>query len=239
MIQIPRDLVRRSAAELSKLRGWKRHPCGSLKHLIYGLNSIVERQPLLEYRHGFPKPSVAVRDLERVHSLCKKSRDACDCTRLVKRIEVLITRDSDSYGLLLFQAGRLLEKNAPERAITDGRALELLREVARTQPSQLADMSHQALEALRPLAKSGRGGDRNLGAQSKRDLIRDLGFLFEKVTERRPGVTYSHYKSTYGGPFVEFVRTILGPKITGRQVYRLLKATKMGAAQGKHRQVDP
>jgi hypothetical protein len=228
MIQIPRDLVRGCAAELSKLPGWKRHPCTSLKDLIYGLNSILDRQPFLKYRHGFPNPSVAVRELERIRGLRERSEDACDCTPLAKRIEILIIRDSDSYGLLLFQAGRLLEKKAPERAIIDGRALEFLREVARTQPSQLADMSDRALNALRPVAKKGRGGDRNLGARGKRDMIRDLGFLFEKVAERPPGVTYNDYKSTYGGPFVKFVLTILGPKINGRQVYRLLKASRDG-----------
>src|SRR5207248_1723414 len=114
-------------------------------------------QPLLKYRHGFPKPSVAIRELERIRSLCKGSLDTGDCFTLAKRIEVLIRRDSDSYGLLLFQAGRWLEKNIPERAVTDGRALELLREAARTQPELLAELSDRALKDLRRIAKQGRG----------------------------------------------------------------------------------
>jgi len=171
-----------------------------------------------------------IRELEWIKGLCNRSVDGSDCTRLAKRVENLIERDSDSYGLLLFQAGLLLENSAPERAIADSRALHFLREIARTRPSQLAEMSDRALSGLRPLAKPGRGGDRNLGPQGKRDLVRDLGFVFEKVTGKPPGVTYNAHRSTYEGSFVNFVRTILGQKISGRQVYRLLKATRDGGS---------
>jgi hypothetical protein len=101
LIHVPRDLVRRSAAVLSKLPGWKRHQCRSLKELIYGLNSIFDGHWLLKYRHGFPQPSVTVRELERLHRLCQRSSKV---RNIAARIEVLIKRDTDSYGLLLFQA---------------------------------------------------------------------------------------------------------------------------------------
>src|SRR4051812_24357305 len=126
MIKVPRELVRRSAAELSKLPRWKHRPCTCLKLLIYGLNTIFANLPLLKYNHGFPRPSVTFRELEGVRGLCRGAKSADGTSAVMARVEALISRDADSYGLLLFQAARVVDKGWPERAITDGRALQIL-----------------------------------------------------------------------------------------------------------------
>jgi hypothetical protein len=229
LIQVPRELVRDSARELAKSRGWKRHPCSSLKELIYGLNTIFDRYKLIKYRHGFPQPSVAARELERIHASCKHAERSRDCARLMARMEVLKERDTDSYRLLLFQAALKIDKQAPEPAIIDGRAYALLHTLALNQPRQLAAMSDQALKELRGLTRLGRGGNRNRGTQSEQDLIQELGILFEKITQQRPGVTFKASDSTYSGSFVSFATGVfkaLGLRTHGRKIYRRRKTLK-------------
>ena len=228
-ILVPGDLVCRSRSELSKLAGWKRHPRTSLKELIYGLNTIFDRHQFIKYRHSFPKPSVAVRELERIRALCKKAEKSRNCAPVMERIEALTKRNTDSYGLLLFQAARTIDKREPERAINDGRARELLREVARIRPRQLAVMSDRALKGLRGLTTHGRGGNRNRGAQNKQNLILDLGILYENVTGRRPTVTRNPSDSTYSGPFPRFAIAVfktLDLRTNARQVDHYLKTIR-------------
>src|SRR5262245_41817974 len=165
MIQVPRELVRRCAAELADTPKWKRRPCSSLKMLIYGLNTIWANFPFLKYGRGFPQPSVAVRELEGLRDLARRPGGSSSALR---RLETLIARDTDSYGLLLFQAALLIDKKAPERALIAGRALILLREIARHRPKQLADLAALALAGVRGISKRGRGGNRNRGALIKR-----------------------------------------------------------------------
>src|SRR5215216_3251328 len=128
MIQVPRELVRRCAAGLAGTPKWQRRPCASLKSLIYGLNTIWANFRFLQYRRGFLRPSVAVRELEGLRGLARRPAGSSPALR---RLETLIRRDTDSHGLLVFQAALLIDKEVPERALADGRALALLREIAR------------------------------------------------------------------------------------------------------------
>lgn len=206
LIHVPRELIRSCAAELSSFPEWKRRPCTSLKMLISGLNDIFHQHPLLKYRDCFPQPLVAVRELEGIRRLSqgsnKRGRDA-----VVKRMEELIRRDTDSYGSLLWEAARTIDNDVPERAYNDRTALdERLREIARTQPGQLADMSTQALERLRPLAGKGRGGARNSSLKVRQHLILAVGLLFDSIKKESPGVTNDHVN--YKGPFVRFAQHV-------------------------------
>jgi hypothetical protein len=175
---------------------------------------------------------VTVRELEGVRGLCRRSQSADGPSALVARVDALIRRDADSYRLLRFQAAQRVDKDWPERAIADGRAMEILREVTRDHPKQLAEMAAQALKRLRGIAKQGRGGDRNRGALIKRDLVWRLGILFENVTGKKPAITHNVYTSTYSGRFVRFVCDVfesLGLTITGRQIAHFVAAIRKQA----------
>jgi hypothetical protein len=236
MIHVPRELVRRCASELSHLPGWQRHPFTSLKKLIYGLNSLFANHGLVLYGHGFPHPAVIIRELERFQSLCRTAAEIGTCAPVLRRLDALRECGSDSYSLLIFQAALDLDPQMPARAAPDDRTKRYLEELVGSQPIIVAAMTENALTGLRPLVTPGRGGDRHGGALVKRELVLDLGFIFERVAGRSPGITYddtAEGNDRYTGPFVEFVRIVfqgLGYRINGRQVYFLYQGLEEWAA---------
>lgn len=245
MIHVPRKLVRQCATELAtasklaKTDRWKRRPCKSLKYLIVGLNSIdrdfrsiastVTRNiSAAEYNYGFPQPSVAIRELEGLRGLAGRKNPAA----AIERLETLIERDRDSYHLLRFRAARLCDpKTVP--ALHDGRALVLLRDIARNQPEQLIKFIDQVLEGLKDQLKEGRGGNRNRGDLVRRELMERLGILYHDLTGRAPAVSINRYHKSgepkyYGrfAPFVHAVSAHLRIPINGAEARHFLRTMK-------------
>lgn len=227
MIHVPRDLVLRCAGELSHLPGWRRRPLASTKRLICGLNSVFAAHDLFRYGHGFPRPSVTVRELERLQALCRTAARTGNCAAVRRRLDDLNERRSDTYGLLLFQAARVECPKNPLEAIQDGRAAKYLGELAGYWPVMIASFAESALIGLQPLVCAGRGGDRHRGALTDKDLVFWLGVVFRDATGRPRGITRSAYAegdARYTGPFVRFAQIVsaaLGRGMGGREVARL------------------
>jgi hypothetical protein len=141
-------------------------------------------------------------------------------------------RGSDSYWLLLFQVARDLSPQAPARAARDDRTVDHLRELAAGRPEVVAEMIESALRGVRPLVTPGRGGDRNRGGLTDKDLVFELGVIFRAAAGRPRGITGDAYAvgdARYAGPFVKFVQIVtgaLGRKMSARKVYRLHRRLK-------------
>ena len=116
--------------------------------------------------------------------------------------------------------------------VQDPRTATHLEELACAQPHMLALLAERALNGLRPLVIPGRGGDRNRGTLTERDLVSELGTIFEQVTGRSRGVTANAHAvgdARYSGPFVRFVQIVtevLGRRLSSRKVYRLHRILK-------------
>lgn len=231
------------ARAVKHLPGWKRHRLRSLADLIYGVNTICAEYPSFRYNAGFPQPSVAVRELKRIQALAVRAQRTRNVHPLADRLEALKARKNDSYNLLAFQAARVLDPEHPSRMVQHPETDALLGSLARADPARLAIFAEAALEELQPLAKKGQGGDRNQGSVTKRDLILEIGLLFERVTGRKPGTTWDADDERFTGPFIEFAIAIfkgLGIKTSARQIFRLYKSLDLpewrtGAHKGKRK----
>lgn len=119
------------------------------------------------------------------------------------------------------------------KIVHEKRTADHLSDLASRRPDVVADMVDSALSGLRPLIASGRGGDRNRGALTEKDLVFELGVIFLSAVGRPRGITgdaYAEGDARYTGPFVKFVQIVsaaLGRRMSGRKVdhlHGLLKA---------------
>ena len=212
---------------MKHLPGWKRHRIRSFADLIYGLNTIFANYSFSRYNAGFPRPSVAVRDLERIQTLSRRAQRTGNVHPVAGRLEALRLHDSDSYKLLTYQAARVIDPEHPSRVVQDPETDELLASLARSDTGRLITLADAALKDLRPLTAEGRGGDRNRGSATERHLIQAVGLLFEVVTGRRPGVTWKADEDRFTGPFIAFANAIfegLGIETSPRQIFQLYKS---------------
>ena len=212
LIRVPRSLVELCAEELNHLPGWKTHPCSSLKELIYGLNTIEENFKFYRFRDGFPRPSEAVRELKGIRGLASTAARTGNASPLCKRLKGLQERDTGGYRLILFRMASVVSPSHPEAAVIEPETENRLLQLADSAPDLLVRMANEALEQLAPLVELGRGGDRNKGPTLERQLLFELGCLFESVVRRPPGVTTNAYadKNPHGGPFLEFAGVVFG-----------------------------
>jgi hypothetical protein len=216
---------------LSTVAGWQEQPLRSLITLIYGLNTLYAALPLLSDRYGFPRPSVALKDLEGLQGLCRAALKTGRSDRLLARLQILERQEAPSYNLLLFQAATRLDPHRPARVIADKATRDYLFHQAKDRPEQIRELAKSAMEGLHPLvADDGQGGDRNRGKLLEREIVRELGFIYWNITGRPPGVTFRDTPTAdeaYTGLFVRFTKLVfadLGMAISGRKILERLSS---------------
>ena len=208
MIDVPRDLIRSCAATLSRFPSWKKRPCASCKHLIYGLNGIVHNFKYYRYHNGFPRPAQAIRELEGIRSLALTASRTGNTGPLLKRIQALRDRCAESYNMLVYRMAAIVLPSHPERAVIEQATEEQVLEIVDRIPDELASMADALLILLYPETRTGRGGNRNKGALLEREVLFDIGCLFHDIAKRPPGVTFSSVKREFTGPFLQFAGTV-------------------------------
>lgn len=218
MYRVPAGVIHRSAQILSRSPRWKQKPCASLKALIYGLNTIHSMYPCLRHDFGLPQASVAVKEVVGIKTLCEQAVRTGNHSPLKRRLAALKGRDTDSFAVLAFQAALAMGRKHPVAAARDG---EVMTHLEGAPPAAVGEFASRALAVLAP--GTGRGGARNKGPLVQYALVREIGFLFEAITGRKPGITYVDEESKHTGRFVEFaiiVHASLGLKVNGRQILR-------------------
>ena len=222
-----RRAIRRAAEILSHFPAWERKPCTALKALIYGLNTLWLMHPGLKYNTQLPLPSVLARQLSGIGTLAARADRTGNLDPLRSRLTALRAQDADAYALLAFQAAVHKGNRHPADAARDPDVIEYLTDAA---PALIHKLAQAALANVKPRAQTGREAPRHRGPEVQYALIREIGFLFETITGRKPGITFkdaAEHGHRHSGPFVEVVQIMfesLGLKISGRQVMRRLAA---------------
>lgn len=222
-----RRIIRRATEILSRFPAWERKPCASLKALTYGLNTLWLMYPGLKYNTQLPRPSVPARQLSGIGALAARAARTGNLDPLRNRLAALRSQDADAYALLAFQAAVHKGNGHPAGAARDPDVIEYLTDAA---PALIHKFAQAALTNVEPRGQIGRGGHRHGGPDVQYALIREIGFLFETITGRKPGITFKDAADDgrrHSGPFVEVVQIVfesLGLKINGRQVMKRLAA---------------
>jgi hypothetical protein len=180
--------------------------------------------PWLKYNLGIPQPSVPAKELVGIKTLCDRAARTGNGTPLRRRLAALQERDADSFALLAFQAALVMGHKHPVAAARNN---QIIAHLDGASPAAIGKLATRVLKGLAPKARTGRGGARNKGPIAQYALVREIGFLFEAITDRKPGITYSDEEGKYTGPFVEFAMIVhqsLGLKVNGRQIQRRFSA---------------
>jgi hypothetical protein len=200
---------------LSCLPAWKRKPCASLRKLICGLNTIHGMYRGFRYDKGLPQPSAPLRELRGLAALARRLARTGNLPLLRARLAVLKRWDADSLASLAFQAALAMGQKHPTLAAKDPKVIAHLDDAT---PAAIAAYAERASKQLESIVSGGRGGAHNNGPIAEYALVREIGFLFESITGRPPGITFreSDVSVEYGGPSVEFAKIVyesLGTKI--------------------------
>lgn len=232
LIHVPRTLIRDCVEILAKLVQWKRRPLRSVIRLIYCLNTLWDRYPLVLYDRGFPRPAQCVRELRGVAGLCRRAARTGNSGPLLGRLSALRRDKAASYNLLIYEVARELRPGRPEAMLHDAATDQRLLEIAVSEANYLAEICEARASILRPLVSMGRGGDRRQEDLADRLVVESLGHYFEWLTKGRPTVPYRGFggdgpKDWYYGPFFLLCRTVfaaLGRTVSSRQVFDLLSS---------------
>ncbi|MEZ5792182.1 MAG: hypothetical protein R3D34_15855 [Nitratireductor sp.] len=188
------------------------------------LYSVMERHgPYSGFRHGYPNPAASIRSLK---SVAEGWGTASALVNLLRRWEKLSLYP---YRQLPGFAARELDFHTMEKRMVDGSADRHLLEVAEHDPGHVRMWAGEAAEGLAPQTRAGRGGPKNRGKLVERDLVLELGLIFERLTGEHPGVTTNPVDDSQEGRFVDLVCSVasaLDVEMTPLTVKRFLADIK-------------
>jgi hypothetical protein len=232
LIHVPRTLIRDCAALFHEHDQWKARPLRSVIKLIYCLNTLWDRYPLIRYHRGFPQPAKCVRELEGLAGLCRRAARTRNVGPVLNRLSALQRNTSDSVNLITYQVARELRPDRPEAIVRDAVTDERLMAIAASAPEHLAGICDDCAAAVATFKTTGRGGYRHEAELAARFVIEALGHYFESLTKRRPTVLFKddlkiRSRDRYYGQFFLFCRAVfaaLGKTVSSRQVFDLLNS---------------
>jgi hypothetical protein len=145
---------------------------------------------------------------------------------------VLERNKVDSLNLIRYRIALELNPDRPEAIVRDKTTDERLMAIAASNPGHLAEVCDACVAIIGPLKSSGRGGFRHEAELADRFVIEALGHYFERLTGRRPTLSFKEVgaarpRDRYHGLFFQLCRTVfaaLGKTVSSRQVFDLLRS---------------